>query len=535
MSIQKYVPVEGNGPFTADQRIQWEIPKSAGVLDLSKATLVGKIQLTGVTPGTAGSFAAFAMDDGAVDLIRECRVQTSAGKVLDELQNVNVLACAKNSFLNDDGTMSGRRVVELAGRDLITKSQTTGTASSYPQLKFTMPMQKTSLGVFDIDQYPAFSEGLRAEILLDEASVPLSQHLVNRRYSCSNLSGAGATSATLSEICRDPFFAVGDSVVVRYTDAPTAKYETKTITSLDYSGKFPVVSFSALANTTASTAVSIMQAGVIPTSPSVDATTFTVPGKIADSPLYIDMAIEVLNKNGATVEAKETRIANLVQNADDFTVTIADAIQTANATSLGIRQLPASNPVWQLTDLSLEIPTTTADAKMMKQMTKSSMQFPVKTFINLREMVQPSLFSELNLPVTDFMAAARAIMSIPVDMSTSDAEGRLRGCRDFFRRYQFLIDGRSAPLQPVNTGVSIAPYHLSMIAEAFSQCGEDIRKVSPDYMMWAKPLSALGASSNLLGKRVALRFERTSIASAVGVMVNHFVCADKVISLGARA
>jgi hypothetical protein len=537
-SVQKFIAVEGQGPFGADKRIQFEIPKSAGVLDLSKANLIGKIQIKSALVRVADCQAAYTLDDGIVDLIRECRVQTGSGQVLDELQNVNVLACAKNSFLNDDGTLSGRRVVELARRDLLTRSQTTNTDSSYPQLKFTMPLSKTSLGVFDIDQFPAFSEGLRTEFLLDEASVPLSQHLVDRQYSCADFGGANTATVTLAEVCHAPYFTPGEEVVVSWDQGGNFKYEATTIRSIDYSGKFAVLTIAALSNTGADTQVTVQHAAWAPTQ-SASATTLDFEGRYEESPFYVGMALEVYTTDTGTAEIrtdlKVTEVDTAGAPAGSFRITFTPAIAGTNRDSPFIRQIPASMPTWELTDLAMEIPTSPADPAMMKQLTRSSMQFPVKTFINIREMLQPALFSELTIPVTDFMAAARAIMSIPVDMASTGAEGRLRGCRDFFRRYQFLIDGRSSPLQPVNTSVSIAPYHLSMIAEAFSQCGEEIRAIAPDYMIWAKPLSALGASSDLRGKRVALRFERSTVTGAVGLMVNHFICADKMITLGARA
>ena len=88
MSVQKFIPVEGQGPFIGDQRIQFEIPKSAGVLDLSKANLIGKIQIKSALVRVADCQAAYTLDDGIVDLIRECRVQTGSGQVLDELQSL---------------------------------------------------------------------------------------------------------------------------------------------------------------------------------------------------------------------------------------------------------------------------------------------------------------------------------------------------------------------------------------------------------------------------------------------------------------
>lgn len=529
-TIQKFIPVEGQGPFSERQRIQFEIPKSAGVIDLASASLVGKVQITSSTNTVANTQADWRLRDGVVDCIRDCRVMTGSGRVLDELQGVNILAAAKNAFAKNDSSRAGRRLVELADAPLLTKSKTTGTDSSYDQFKFTMPLQGTSLGVFAIDEFPAFKDGLRCEFLLDENVVAVQEQLLNRGYTCADFAGAAQTFVQLSEAVRGEPFQVGDRVVVSWEG--TFDYEDVEISSIDYSGKYPRIEFTSTpGNPGTESGVVIQRRDIVPKSPAVSSTTMDFEGSAATSPLYVGMAIKIMYNDGGnptSEDVKITEVGTAGAAAGSYRITFAPPLAGGAFATPEIRTVASSAPAWQISDLSLELATMPPDGKMAKA---SSMEFPVVSAVNFREMVQPALYNELSLPSSDFMASARAIMSIPIDMSKNYSDWRLKGLRDDFIRYAYLVDGQSDPLQPIDVSRAVSPYHFSVLAEAFSQIGLEVKAIDPDSFAFAKPLSALGAASNLMGKRVALRFERSSIADAVALMFNHFVFANKVITL----
>lgn len=528
-TIQKFIPVEGQGPFSARQRIQFEVPKAAGVCDLASASLVGKIQITASTPTVANTQALYYLRDGVVDTIRDCRVMTGSGKVLDELQSVNVLASAKNAFAHNDSTISGRRLVELAEAPLLTLSRTTGTDSSYDAKKFVMPLQSTSLGVFAIDEFPAFRDGLRVEFLLDENTAAVQERLINRAYTCEDFAGAGQNYVELSQAIRDEPFAVGDTVVVSWEGA--FSYAEPEIIAIDYTSKFPRITFDvALANGGANTGVVIQHRDIAPEDPAPSSSTMDFPGSAADSPFYVGAPLKIFYDDSGTptsANVKVTEVGTAGAAAGFYRITFAPSLGGAVFASPAVRSVPSSGVQWQLSDLSLEIATAPPDEKMMRA---SSFEFPVVSCMNIREMVQPALYNELSLPITEFMESARAIMTIPIDMSKSGSEWRLRGLRDF-ERYAFLVDNQSDPLQPIDVSRAVSPYHFSTLAEAFAQIGVEIKRIDTDNFVFAKPLSALGASSDLMGKRVALRFERASIANSVALMFNHFIFGNKVITL----
>ena len=529
-TIQKFIPVEGQGPFGERQRIQIEIPKSAGVIDLASASLIGKIQITSSTNGVANTQADWRLKDGVIDCIRDSRVMTGSGRVLDELQGVNILAAAKNAFAKNDSSRAGRRLVELADAPLLTKSKTTGTDSSYDQFKFTMPLQSTSLGAFAIDEFPAFKDGLKCEFLLDENTVAVQENLINRGYTCEDFAGAAQTFVQLSEAVRGEPFQVGDRVVVSW--AGPLDYEDVEIASVDYSGKFPRIEFtSSPGNAGTESGVVIQRRDLTPESPAVSSTTMDFVGSSATSPLYVGMSMRVLYNDGGTPRSADVKVTELDTagaSAGNYRITFAPALTGGAFETPEIRTIPSSAPVWQISDLSLELATMPPDEKMAKA---SSMEFPVVSCVNIREMVQPALYNELTLPSSDFMMAARSIMSIPIDMSKPYSDYRLKGLRDDFIRYAYLVDGQSDPLQPIDVSRAVSPYHFSTLAEAFSQIGVEVKRIDSDSFSFAKPLSALGAASNLMGKRVALRFERSDLDDAVALMFNHFVFANRVITL----
>lgn len=534
MSLQKFIPSEGQGPFSPRDRITFDIPMSAGVLDLSKACLVGKVDIlsdSGTTIDGTKSRGGFELISGVLSAIRDVRVSTLDGILLEELHSQNILAAFKEAFLSSDTKRGYQERVELVRKRLMDAD------GSYASWKFSQPLTGTNLGIMSVDEFPAWKKGLRVEFLLEESKVPFRQRRTNHAFTCFDQDTVGATTLDLADVCREMsarirYFGPGQDVVVKYSDAGAAGalvYEVKTIAIIDWSDRYPTLTFTSAMTNAGKATDPVVFADEFDIAPNA-ATSFDLQNMTLDNcPLFVGQGFSCLYTDG-TKKKKNIRVTALSTSGANVRVTFAPALDNAGS-DIHIYEIAVNDLVWTLSDLSLEIPTMPrAPSKSGKS---PKMIFPIRSVQNFREQLQPSMFSEVVIPSTDVFERALGLFSIPIDIeaaidSFDGSEFRLMGFRDGFSRMQVLVDGSSSPMNPIEMSRSIEPYLVSQISSATSQCmGSAITRVTPDYCVFPKAFSAFDTPSDLRGKRVAVRFERDTTIAASALMLNTFVFAMK--------
>ena len=508
---------------------------SAGILDLSKASLVGSVDIigdTGTTIDGTKSRGGFELISGVLSAIRDVRVSTLDGTLLEELHSANILAAFKEAFLGSDSKRGYQERVELVRRRLMDSD------GAYSSWKFSQPLSGTNLGLFSVDEFPAWRKGLRVELLLDENDVPFRQRFTNQPFGCFDQDTATATTLSIAQVCREMssrnrYFAPGMDVVVTYEDGGAGGalvYEKKTIASINWSGRFPVLTFTAAMSNVGKATDPQVFADEFEIAKDTT-TTFDLKNMaLEDCPLFVGQGFNCLYTDSGTKKQKNIRVTAIATQGSDVRVTFVPALDVAG-TDIHIYELEVSKLSWSLSDLSLEIPTVPAE-KTGKSGKSPKMIFPIRTVQNFREQLRNAMFNEVVVPSTDLFERALGLFSIPINITTAidsfdGSDYRLQGYRDGFARMQVLVDGSSSPMNPIEMTRSIEPYLFSQISSATSQCmGEAISRVTPDYAVFPKAFSAFDTPSDLRGKRVAVRFERADTSGST-LMLNTFVFAMK--------
>ena len=109
------IPAENGLDFTPSQRIQFHIPPSTKFFQPDKCYMRANVSLT--IPTTGNSKTRLQLDSamGATSLIRDIRVLTMGGVLLEELQNVNTLMSVKYDYESNDSIIDKRALTEGAG------------------------------------------------------------------------------------------------------------------------------------------------------------------------------------------------------------------------------------------------------------------------------------------------------------------------------------------------------------------------------------------------------------------------------------
>ena len=135
------IPAENGLDFTPSQRIQFTLPPSTKFFQPDKCFLQANVSLT--LPGISSASATRLQLDsemGATCLIRDIRIHTAGGVLLEELQNVNTLMSVKYDYSTNQSIRDKRALTE-------------GSTTWTPYTRGTKGQEKSNLNNFNDNPY----------------------------------------------------------------------------------------------------------------------------------------------------------------------------------------------------------------------------------------------------------------------------------------------------------------------------------------------------------------------------------------------
>lgn len=274
-----------------------------------------------------------------------------------------------------------------------------------------------------------------------------------------------------------------------------------------------------------------------PQAPSAGAnvTTLTFSQGVALKYLYVGMAVQVLGTDDATKKLKKvsTYISAMAPPAGgNVVVTLNDpVVMSANGVNLVepmLRELPATGITWHVSEMQMSLPTAPGKSSKLSQ--------DIITVENLRERIPAGVIAgELHMQTGARWERSLAVLGVPIDTTTVPSVDRtayvaLQGCKDHIDEYQFVIDGMSAPLSPVGCARVDPVEHWRYLAQALKQVSPGLEKISQQCFVLPKAFSKYDMAANLDGKRVSMRWRRSSTVDNSDLAVNMFHVYKKAIS-----
>lgn len=557
-----------SSPFLPESRVRLSIPVSAGPISLADTVLQGTLDLSAGLKDAGGNAIAAVMNmpDGVAALIREVRVQDSAGRILEHIRRCDVLAALRTSYVADPLGQEQRRQTQLVGEPLAVTF--TDNTPVFPQLQFSLPLRELSLGMAELEYW---GRGIQIDLVLSNKIDAFARLQTNQPYVCANKTATGpfgfvdlANGWPYSgkRDCSDGGTAMdlqaGDTVSVLFNDGATKTLATAAIASIDLSNHASAkITFDAnIASTGIATAINLIprcQGVTVPAAKIVAAaatptaiSAIPVPIAAVDANLfYVGQSVDVFGKNNkaaAAVVSIATTIASITETGAPagmiFLMLTAPVAVTNGGAGPPIVPGELDDAIifesknvisveWSISRLELQ--TAPAVGPMpqgpVKITSVESLTANLPTGVTSgEEEVRPSAAN---------LSEALALISVPLNQAASVAAvGRashLLGYNDRFADYQIMLDATSAPLQPINVQRVVAPQHLRIVAATVEQTGMGACKnFDVSSLVFARPFSRAEQVMDISGRRLAVRYARTQSTATV-IALQSFLWFNKLI------
>nr|WP_281722910.1 hypothetical protein [Nitrosomonas nitrosa] len=569
MATFKKLHAEEGGPFSPGDRITFKISPGEGFADLTRS----KIELR-LTPSATGK-VALTLPGGGWSLVKrvEVRVQGLAAP-LEQIDDVNRLAFALQCYGFGSDEAAARQLeqreaisdpFQFLNRDFAAAASTTyATKKVYLDLNL--------LGVGRYGTWPlAATNGLTIEILLEDAAKCLKDYRVcGPRIPCTIArTGGNYTSATVYADARafpridysrtedEDWLAtqdVAEAYVYAGQTAATATSLRGTAVSVTRIERSATTGGMVLYNTAApgddiDAATGYLWRRLHVTFDNADGSTYfqtNADMTVENSPFFAGQQITCYVTGSGTTVANvdytyhDVTIASVTLAGGKvrctFTAALPNAAGGLGANVVGfIYGTAAAGVNYSVTEPRLILASVVPDAKQVEALKKQlnkGLQLPIITVLSHRDTVPAgALQHEHVVPTPNYLTRAFAMLTVPYASGANEFDRSIRGQRDYYSTFRWIVDGQSDPIQAINVSKVYPTLWDNENMRLFDQlraCIKDnsaqtsgwgaggLKRIMPNHISWhfPKALNSSGLPRNIAGTRVTLEFRASSALGA---------------------
>ena len=548
-SYVKYAADEA-GPHAPGDTITFRLPPN-GFADFTRSFIEFDLTVADTDATVPGAVHSFYLPAGAKGLIRNVMVRIPAvGEALEQVMNFNVLANAiQTAVVGPDEESYYELTEKLAKRDPFPLfSRQTGTGTDSAQQTIRVRIDLGELGIGAVETFPLVAtNGLEITVELEQAARCLEEYIFAKPRSIEEKGAGGAVTVVAQAAAAYPVvdygkttndqpIRVGEHYAFIWTDSATLKHATRQpVASLTATldQKF-TATFATAYTPAAATTDSIMVPAPITWTPvDADHIETTNAMALADSPFFVGMAIKVVYTDGTTKEV-DTFITEVLLVATKVRITLNDAMDAAGTNHV-IYGLPADSVTYSLANARfrcMHVQPLPNQAEAVLRAAKSAAGIPIDiiTARNYAEGFGAVARFQAKVPTPIQLTRALAILSVPVGNDGANTyDNRIRGLRALWSSFKFEVNGKSDPLQaldtsnlrPLESDIEVARA-LDQLHYASSMKHGRLRRImhNRSQWMWAKPLNTSGVPRNVAGQNVHLEVELSGTSPAF--MLNSF-------------
>ena len=548
-SYVKYAADEA-GPHNPGDTITFRLPPT-GFADFTRSFIEFDLTVADTDATVANAVHSFYLPAGAKGLIRNVMVRVPAvGEALEQVMNFNVLANAiQTAVVGPDEESYYELTEKLAKRDpfpLFTRQTGAGTASSQQTIRVRIDLGE--LGIGAVETFPLVAtNGLEITVELEQAARCLQEYIFARPQSIEDQTGAAAVTAVVMDepayprvdygkTANDQPIKAAEEWAFVWNEGATLKHaipDTVFSTTPALDQKYTSV-FATGYTTAAAATNSIMVPAPIAWTP-VDTTHIETTNAMTleDCPFFVGQAVRVVYTDTTTKQVA-SRISEVQLVATKVRITLVTAMAAAGTNHV-IYGLPADSVTYSLANARFRCMHVTPlpnQAEAVLRAAKSAAGIPIDiiTARNYAEGFGAVARFQAKIPTPIQLTRALAILSVPVGNDGANTfDNRIRGLRALWSSCKYEVNGKSDPLQaldtsnlrPLESDIEVARA-LDQLHYASSMKHGRLRRImhNRSQWMWAKPLNTSGVPRNVAGQNVHLEVELSGTSPAF--MLNSF-------------